>query len=147
MASYPTTSGRLWSSVAALKWILNPDCTVACEISITSAEVTFLGAEQQPDFATVTIVYVPAQRVIELKSLKLYLGAFRNRLLSYERFISVVFADLMAVYGPRRLRVTVACNPRGGLSSTLVIDSVQQRNSPGERSGGDGLASVPKVMV
>jgi 7-cyano-7-deazaguanine reductase len=42
---------------------------------------------------------------------------------SYERLINIFYDDLMAVYEPERLRVVMICNPRGGISSKLTIDS------------------------
>ena len=65
----------------------------------------------------------PKENVIELKSLKFYFHQFRNKILSYERLINVVFDDLMKVYEPDRMRVVMQFRPRGGLSSRLTIDS------------------------
>lgn len=85
-------------------------------------EVTFLGVPKQPDFAKVTIEMLPGEKVIELKSLKEYFADFRNRVLSYERFLNVVFEDMVAVYAPKEMRIVVNCNPRGGISSELSIE-------------------------
>lgn len=126
MLSDPAAQNQKWSNASILKSIPNPAGDVRYKISIRSPEVTFIGAQNQPDFAVVKILYAPAQRVIELKSLKLYFTDFRPRLLSYERFITVLFSDLMAVYRPSHLRITIKCNPRGGLSSLLVVDSNDQ---------------------
>lgn len=121
-----TKSTRQWSEPALLRAIPNPDAQLHYTIRIENPEVTFLGAKEQPDFAAVTINYVPGQKVVELKSLKKYFCAFRNVLISYERFISVVFADLMRTYEPRQLVLTAVFNPRGGMTSTLVADSTKQ---------------------
>jgi hypothetical protein len=56
----------------------------------------------------------------------MYFGDFRQRLLSYERLINVIFDDLMQVYAPKHLRVTMSCNPRGGIRSKLVVDSTKR---------------------
>ena len=113
---------REWSNKALLKTLPNPSGD-GYEINIKNPEVTFIGVKDQPDFATVWIVFYPKDTIIELKSLKKYFQDFRNRLLSYERLINVVYDDLMKVYEPHRLRLEMDFNPRGGLSSKLSIDS------------------------
>lgn len=107
---------------ALLKAIDNPS-TGAYEIKIKVPEFTFLGVAEQPDFATLLLTFYPAKKVIELKSLKLYVQQLRNIVVSYERLINIVYDHLMLVYEPERLRTVMVCNPRGGISSQLVIDS------------------------
>lgn len=116
------TPEKKWSDPSILKSLKNPSGKKYA-IRMKNPEVTFLGATSQPDFAVITIDMTPGERIIELKSLKMYFGDFRNRLLSYERLINVVFEDLFAVYAPQHLKVTVECNPRGGISSKLIADS------------------------
>jgi len=91
-------------------------------------EVTFLGANNQPDFAKVTLIVIPGEKIIELKSLKFYFFSFRDKVISYERFVNVLFDDVMAVYAPVRLKVIARFRPRGGISSTLVIDSTHRQS-------------------
>ena len=105
-----------------LKAIPNPS-TEAYEIKIKVPEFTFLGVAEQPDFATLLLTFYPDQSVIELKSLKFYVHQLRNIIVSYERLINIVYDHLIQVYAPKRLRLTMICNPRGGISSKLVIDS------------------------
>ena len=71
---------------------------------------------------TVTTFY-PGDKVIELKSLKEYFFAFRSQIYSYERIINVIYDDMMKAYEPARLRLVMTCNPRGGISSKLTVDS------------------------
>ena len=85
--------------------------------------MTFLGVKDQPDYAQVYMTFYPDEKVIELKTLKQYFYQFRNKILSYERLINVVYDDIMTVYKPNRLRLTMIFNPRGGISSKLTIDS------------------------
>ena len=66
--------------------------------------MTFLGVPNQPDYGQVDILIYPRDGVPELKSLKEYFFGWRDVVVSYERFLDVVYTDLMAVYGPRRLR-------------------------------------------
>jgi 7-cyano-7-deazaguanine reductase len=105
-----------------LKSIQNP-VTEAYEIKIKLPECTFLGVQEQPDFADVYLVFYPNKAVIELKSLKQYVFQLRNIVVSYERLINVMYGHLMSVYEPHRLRLVMICNPRGGISSKLAIDS------------------------
>lgn len=90
-------------------------------VRIETAELTFLGAPAQPDFARLVIDYIPGDRLIELKSLKQYIGEFRNRHLSYERIANVIRDDIEAVFAPRSLQVTLSFQPRGGASTTVTV--------------------------
>ncbi len=74
----------------------------------------------QPDFGTLTITYVPAERCVELKSLKLYLQHFRNEGIFYETVTNRILDDLVAVLAPRRLTLAAAFTPRGGISTTVT---------------------------
>jgi 7-cyano-7-deazaguanine reductase len=74
----------------------------------------------QPDFGTIIISYVPGAKVIELKSLKLYLFDYRNRGIFYEHSINTILDDLVAACQPRRMRVIGQFTPRGGISSKVT---------------------------
>lgn len=76
----------------------------------------------QPDFGTVTIEYVADEKCVELKSLKFYLQAFRNQGIFYEAVTNRILNDLVAVIQPRRMKLTTAWTPRGGLHSTIVVE-------------------------
>jgi len=65
----------------------------------------------------------PSDKIIELKSLKQYSFPLRNIVVSYERLINIFYDHLMQVYEPERLRISMVCNPRGGISAKLAIDS------------------------
>ena len=95
----------------------------AYEIKLKVPELTFEGVKGQPDFAKLYLTFYPKDKVLELKSLKEYFFTFRNQIYSYERIINVIYDDLVKVYDPARLRVVIVCNPRGGISSKLTIDS------------------------
>ena len=97
--------------------------TEAYEIKVKIPEFTFLGVNEQPDFATIFITFYPKGKIIELKSLKLYSYHLRNIIVSYERLINIFYDHLMEAYEPERLRIMMVCNPRGGISSKLTIDS------------------------
>ena len=116
------TAKKEWSDRSILMALPNPSAE-SYEIKIKHPEVTFLGVPHQPDFATVFITMYPDKTIVELKSLKLYFQHFRNKVVSYERFINIVYADLKETYQPSRLRVVMILRPRGGISSRLTIDS------------------------
>jgi 7-cyano-7-deazaguanine reductase len=75
-----------------------------------------------PDFARVTIAYTPARHCIELRSLKYYLLSYRDVGIWYEHLANRMLGDLVNACKPRRMKVVIACNPRGGLSSTVTAE-------------------------
>ena len=114
---------RTWTSVDAglLKWLTHE--MGAIELKHKVPEVTFLGVRNQPDFAELYVTMYPDARQIELKSLKEYIYDWRDVVVSYERFLDTVFAHMMEIYEPTRLRLALVTRPRGGISSRLTIDS------------------------
>ena len=116
---------KLYSTIdsSMLKAISNPEKVKPYEVKIKQPEVTFLGVYEQPDFATLYLLMYPNGKVIELKSLKLYLQQYRDVVISYERLINQLYDHMMEVYIPERLRLVLDCNPRGWISSRLTIDS------------------------
>jgi len=76
----------------------------------------------QPDFATLQIEYVPDKRCVELKSLKLYVWAFRDKGAFHEAVTNEILGDLFAACLPRFMRVTAEFNVRGGIYTTVVAE-------------------------
>ena len=72
-----------------------------------------------PDFGTLTISYVPQKQCLELKSLKLYLLAYRNLGIFYENAVNRILEDVVAACRPVRATVIGEFNPRGGMSSII----------------------------
>jgi len=107
---------------SSLKSLKNPD-NKTYEVKIKQPELTFLGVYDQPDFASLYILFYPDDKIIELKSLKTYLQQYRNIVISYERLVNVLYDDILSKYKPKRLRIVLDCNPRGGISSRLTQDS------------------------
>ena len=70
----------------------------------------------QPDFATITISYVPDIKMVESKSLKLYLFSFRNHGDFHEDCINIIMEDLLKVMNPKYIEVWGKFTPRGGIS-------------------------------
>ncbi len=76
----------------------------------------------QPDFALITIDYVPGKLCIESKSLKLYLYSFRNIGAFHEESVNRIVDDIVKNCHPRRLKVTGRFNPRGGIAITVSAE-------------------------
>lgn len=81
----------------------------------------------QPDFAVMTFSYVPEAACVELKSLKLYLQAYRNEGIFYEAVTNRILDDLVAVLQPRSATLTAEFTPRGGISSRIVASHTARR--------------------
>ena len=91
------------------------------EIEIVCPEFTSVCPKTgQPDFGTLTFTYTPADKCVELKSLKLYLQQFRNEGIFYEHVTNAIFDDLKAVLAPRRLKLVAAFSARGGITTTVT---------------------------
>jgi len=90
-------------------------------IEIVCPEFTSLCPKTgQPDFGTITFTYTPADRCVELKSLKLYLQRFRNEGVFYEHIVNRLLDDFVSACRPRRCRVAGAFTPRGGITTTVT---------------------------
>ena len=76
----------------------------------------------QPDFGTITFTYTPAERCVELKSLKLYLQRYRNLGVFYETLVNRLLDDIVKACQPRRCRVVGAFTPRGGITTTVTCE-------------------------
>jgi len=76
----------------------------------------------QPDFATIRIEYVPADRCVELKSLKLYLWSYRNEGSFHEAVTNRILDDLVAATRPRRMKVVGDFNVRGGITTSVTAE-------------------------
>jgi len=81
-----------------------PEFTALCPIT------------HQPDFATIQIDYIPDEKMVESKSLKLYLFSFRNHGAFHEDCVNMIMKDLIRLMSPRYIEVKGIFNPRGGIS-------------------------------
>lgn len=70
----------------------------------------------QPDFATILIDYMPDIKMVESKSLKLYLFSFRNHGAFHEDCVNIIMKDLIRLMKPKYIEVTGIFTPRGGIS-------------------------------
>ena len=93
----------------------------------------------QPDFATIRIRYVPDRWLVELKSLKLYMWAYRNEGAFHEDVTNRILADLVRTLAPRRMEVVGDWNVRGGIK-TVVTVRYEAAARPGTRASRTGRA-------
>lgn len=109
---------------ASLEVWENPDKTNTYLIEITCPELTCLCPRSgYPDYATIKIIYIPKNKIIELKSLKLYLNKFRNTYISHEAITNKIFNDLKKVLQPRYLKVIGDFNPRGNIKTVITLST------------------------
>ena len=90
------------------------------EVVITIPEFTSICPKTGlPDFATLTVTYVPERLCVELKSLKEYANAFRSLGIFNENVVNRFLEDLVAAVRPRRMTVRGVFTPRGGIQTTV----------------------------
>src|SRR5512139_2425146 len=108
-------------SSATLETFPNPRPGREFEIAIDCPEFTSVCPKTGlPDFGTIRITYVPAGTCIELKSLKYYLMAFRDRGIFYESVTNQILDDLVAACSPVRMTVVGDFTPRGGIKTVVT---------------------------
>ena len=83
----------------------------------------------QPDFGTLVFRYVPDQKCIELKSLKMYLQRFRNEGIFYENVTNTILDDFVSVVMPRKATLIAKFTPRGGISSVIEVNYEQENTA------------------
>jgi 7-cyano-7-deazaguanine reductase len=99
----------------------NPDRRYTVTL-VTDEFTCVCPATGQPDYATITIQYIPDQRIVESKSLKLYLWSYRNEGVFQEHLINTICDDLIAALDPHWIEVTGAFKARGGITLTVVVN-------------------------
>ena len=92
-------------------------------ISLSTDEFTCICPKTgQPDFAKIRIDYVPDKRIVESKSLKLYLWSFRDQGTFHEHVTNVILDDLVKALAPRMCRVTATFAVRGGIAIAIEAE-------------------------
>lgn len=92
-------------------------------VTLESDEFTCLcPATGQPDFATITINYIPDKRILESKSLKLYFWSYRNKGVFHEHVANRILDDIVAALEPRWCEVVAEFSVRGGISITVKAE-------------------------
>ncbi|MCU7855174.1 MAG: preQ(1) synthase [Candidatus Thiodiazotropha sp. (ex Lucinoma borealis)] len=84
----------------------------------------------QPDFAEMTLEYVPDKHCVELKALKMYVWSFRDQGAFHEAVTNEILDDLVGATQPRYMRLTAEFNVRGGIYTTVVVDHRAEGWSP-----------------
>ena len=97
-------------------WNQFPDYEIAIEIPEFTSVCPKTGL---PDFGTIRLRYMPDKKVLELKSLKEYILAYRNLGIFYENVVNRVLEDVVKACRPKTAAVTGEFNPRGGLRSVV----------------------------
>ena len=105
----------------------NPHPQRDYEIELSCPEFTCVcPMTGQPDFATLTISYVPDERCVELKSLKLYLWSFRGEGHFHEDVTNSILDDLISAVDPRRISIVGDFNVRGGIRTVVRASHVKK---------------------
>ena len=106
----------------ALQRVPNPHVDRDYEVDHVVPEFTCMcPMTGQPDFATIRIRYVPDRWLVELKSLKLYMWAYRNEGAFHEDVTNRILADLVRTLAPRRMEVVGDWNVRGGIKTVVTV--------------------------
>ena len=118
-------------SSARLETFANPAPERDYTIRMTLPEFSCLCPKTgQPDFATLKLEYVPDERCVELKSLKLYIWSFRSRGAFHEAVTNEILADLVTATAPRFMRLLAEFNVRGGIYTTVAAEHRQSGWTP-----------------
>jgi 7-cyano-7-deazaguanine reductase len=109
-----------------LETFANPTSDLDYTIRMNIPEFTCLCPKTgQPDFATLRLEYVPDERCVELKSLKMYIWSFRTRGAFHEAVTNEILGDLVRATAPRFMRLVAEFNVRGGIYTTIVAEHRQ----------------------
>jgi 7-cyano-7-deazaguanine reductase len=115
------TEGQLADPRSILESFANPRPGREYEIKFVFPEFTSVcPVTGQPDFATITVIYVPKQLCVEMKSLKLYYFSYRNKGIFYEAVVNTILDDLVETLSPRSMTVTGEFAVRGGTAGTVT---------------------------
>ncbi|MDQ6883719.1 MAG: preQ(1) synthase [Candidatus Dormibacteraeota bacterium] len=110
----------------------NPDRDY--EIHFTIPEFTCLCPRSNfPDFAVIDIRYVPDRKLVELKSLKLYINKFRDQEMFHETAVNRILDDLVALLEPRSMEVVGDFNVRGNIKTVVTARHLAKGFSPNGR--------------
>jgi 7-cyano-7-deazaguanine reductase len=101
----------------------NPRIGRRYNINVTLPEFTckcpFSG---YPDFATIFITYIPNERVVELKALKLYINSYRDRYISHEEVVNQILDDFVSTCDPIFVKIKGDFNPRGNVHMIVEVE-------------------------
>ena len=119
---YPSAATMTTRPTKQLETFPNPRAGRDYHIAFDCPEFTCLcPMTGQPDFATISIDYVPAELCVELKSLKLYLWSYRNEGAFHEAVTNQICDDLVAAIAPRSITVIGKFWARGGITTNVTV--------------------------
>ena len=78
-----------------------------------------------PDFATIHVQYIPHEKMVELKALKLYINSFRERYISHEEAVNVILDDIVAACNPLEITVKGDFTPRGNVHTVIEAQHIK----------------------
>lgn len=105
LITFPNPRTGRWYSIQ----ITLPEFTCKCPFS------------GYPDFATIYITYVPNERVVELKAIKLYINSYRDCYISHEESINQILDDFVAACDPLDVVIKGDFNPRGNVHTVIEV--------------------------
>jgi 7-cyano-7-deazaguanine reductase len=94
------------------------DYTITITLPEYTCKCPFSG---YPDFATLTLTYTPAQKVVELKAIKLYINGYRDRYISHEEAVNQIMDDFVAAVQPHKATLIGDYNPRGNVHTVVEV--------------------------
>ncbi len=108
----------------------NPRIGRRYEVQITLPEFTckcpFSG---YPDFATLYLTYIPHERVVELKSIKLYINSYRDQYIPHEEVVNQILDDFVAACDPLEAHLKGDFNPRGNVHTVIDVQHIRPSES------------------
>jgi 7-cyano-7-deazaguanine reductase len=118
----------------ALETFANPKPQRDYHIQMQIPEFTCLCPKTgQPDFAHLTLEFVPDKKCVELKSLKLYMWSYRDQGAFHEAVTNQIADDIVAAIAPRFLRLTAKFYVRGGIFTNVVVEHRKRGWKPAVR--------------
>jgi len=136
MPNYTDAHARAGIDARLPKFETWPNHFPGYEITIRFPEYTSVCPKTGlPDYGAITIHYRPNRHCLELKSLKMYLLAYRNLGIFYENAVNRMLRDIVGAARPAWCRVTGEFTPRGGLTTTVEAHWPRRPNSPARRRG------------
>ena len=124
------TEAKIAEPITILEAFDNPRPGRDYEVKFVFPEFTSVcPVTGQPDFATITLAYVPERLCVEMKSLKLYYFAYRNKGIFYEAVVNTILDDLVSVLKPRRMTVIGEFAVRGGTAGTVTVSYPDRKRS------------------
>ncbi|MGC9524686.1 MAG: preQ(1) synthase [Limnospira sp.] len=88
-----------------------------------------------PDFATIYLTYIPDRRVVELKSIKLYINSYRDRYISHEESVNQILDDFIAACDPLEVHIKGDFNPRGNVHTVVEVRHIKKTQPQNHRAG------------